>query len=215
MSSLLVIGTSLALLGGLAGAAEARRPNLILILADDLGYETLGANGGTSYPTPALDQLAATGVRFTHGYAQPLCTPSRVQVMTGLSNARNYVRFGIMDPQAVTFAHLLKRAGYATCITGKWQLGRDVELPRKLGFDEYCLRQYTRRPPRYANPGLEINGVEKDFSRGEYGPDLINDYALDFIARHKDVPFFLYYPMILTHPPYQPTPDSRTWSPGA
>jgi arylsulfatase A len=215
MSSLLVIGMSLALLGGLAGAAEARRPNLILILADDLGYETLGANGGTSYRTPALDQLAATGARFTHCYAQPLCTPTRVQVMTGLSNARNYLRFGIMDPQAVTFAHLLKRAGYATGITGKWQLGRDVELPRKLGFDEYCLWQHTRRPPRYANPGLEINGVEKDFSRGEYGPDLIHDYALAFIARHRDVPFFLYYPMILTHAPYQPTPDSRTWDPGA
>ncbi|MFM8471290.1 MAG: sulfatase-like hydrolase/transferase [Limisphaerales bacterium] len=78
-----------------------------------------------------------------------------------------------------------------------------------------CLWQHTRRPPRYANPGLEINGVEKDYSIGEYGPDLVNDYALDFVTRQKDKPFFLYYPMMLTHDPYQPTPDSKDWNPKA
>ena len=199
-------------------AAESPRPakpNIILILADDLGYETIGANGGTSYRTPQLDKLAATGVRFTHCFVQPLCTPTRVQLMTGRYNVRNYINFGNMDPQAVTFGNLLKQAGYATCIAGKWQLGRDIELPKKFGFDEYCLWQHTRRPPRYANPGLEINGVEKNYADGEYGPDLVNDYALDFITRKKDGPFFLYYPMMLTHAPYQPTPDSRDWDPKA
>jgi len=184
-------------------------------MGDDLGYETIGANGGTSYKTPHLDRLATTGVRFTHCFVQPLCTPTRVQLMTGKYNVRNYVDFGNMDPQAVTFANLFKQAGYATCMTGKWQLGRDLDLPKKYGFDEYCLWQHTRRPPRYQNPGLEINGVEKDFNSGEYGPDLVNDYAIDFIARHKDKPFFLYYPMMLTHGPYQPTPDSSTWDPKA
>jgi arylsulfatase A len=120
-----------------------------------------------------------------------------------------------MDPQAVTFGNLLKQAGYATCIAGKWQLGQDLGLPKKFGFDESCLWQHTRRPPRYANPGLEINGVEKNWANGEYGPDLVNDYALDFITRKKDGPFFLYYPMMLTHAPYQPTPDSRDWDPKA
>lgn len=191
------------------------QPNLVLILADDLGYETIGANGGTSYRTPALDRLAATGARFTHCYAQPLCTPTRVQLMTGQSNVRNYIRFGHMDPALITFGNLLKAAGYATGIAGKWQLGRDIELPRKFGFDEACLWQHLRRPPRYANPGLEINGVEKDYVNGEYGPDLVNDFALDFIARHKGRPFFLYYPMLLTHAPYQPTPDSAAWDPKA
>ncbi len=195
-------------------AADAP-PNIVLILADDLGYETIGANGGTSYKTPTLDRLAATGVRFTHCYVQPLCTPTRVQLMTSKYNVRNYVDFGNMDPQAVTFGNLFQQAGYATCMTGKWQLGRDLDLPKKYGFDEYCLWQHTRRPPRYQNPGLEINGVEKDFNNGEYGPDLVNDYAIDFIARHKDKPFFLYYPMMLTHGPYQPTPDSSTWDPKA
>ena len=196
-------------------AAAERKPNIVLILADDLGYETIGANGGTSYKTPVLDQLAASGARFTYCYAQPLCTPTRVQLMTGRSNARNYINFGNMDPQAVTFGNLFQKAGYTTCITGKWQLGQGLELPKKFGFDEYCLWQHTRRPPRYANPGLEINGVQKNFTNGEYGPDIVNDYALDFITRNKSKPFFLYYPMMLTHDPYQPTPDSKDWDPKA
>jgi arylsulfatase A len=187
----------------------------VLILADDLGYECIGANGGTSYRTPVLDKLAASGLRFDHCYVQPLCTPTRLQLMTGIYNVRNYVNFGHMDPKATTFAHLLKKAGYTTCITGKWQLGRDVDLPKTFGFDEYCLWQHTRRPPRYANPGLEINGKEKDYTSGEYGPDLVNAYALDFIARNKARPFFLYYPMMLTHSPYQPTPDSKGYDPRA
>jgi arylsulfatase A len=191
------------------------RPNVILIMADDLGYETIGANGGTSYRTPVLDRLAATGVRFEHCHVQPLCTPTRVQIMTGIYNVRNYITFGTIDPQVTTFGHLFRRAGYATGITGKWQLGRDPNLPRQLGFDEALLWQHTRRPPRYANPGLELNGVERDYHQGEYGPDLINQFARDFISRHQDEPFFLYYPMILTHGPYQPTPDSPDWDPKA
>lgn len=195
------------------GAVE--KPNVILIMADDLGYETIGANGGTSYRTPVLDQLAATGARFTHCYVQPLCTPTRAQLMTGQYNVRNYVRFGVLDRRAVTFGNLLKQAGYSTCIAGKWQLGQDVNLPQKFGFDEACLWQHTRTPkrPRYANPGLEINGVEKDYTSGEYGPDLVNDYAIDFVTRKQREPFFLYYPMMLTHAPYQPTPDSGSWDP--
>jgi arylsulfatase A len=198
---------------GLITPVASARPNVILIMADDLGYETIGANGGTSYKTPTLDRLAATGVRFTQCYVQPLCTPTRVQLMTGKYNVRNYITFGQMDPQAITFGNLLKQAGYATCMAGKWQLGRDLTLPKQYGFDEYCLWQHTRRPSRYPNPGLEINGVEKDFTSGEYGPDIVNDYAIDFVTRHKDGPFFLYYPMMLTHAPYMATPDSRDWDP--
>ncbi len=191
------------------------RPNIIVIMADDLGYETLGANGGTSYKTPHLDRLAGQGVRFQHCYVQPLCTPTRVQLMTGLYNVRNYVRFGYMNPTATTFGNRLRAQGYATCIAGKWQLGQQLDLPNKFGFDEHCLWQHTRRPPRYANPGLEINGTQKDFSSGEYGPDIVNDYAIDFVSRHDNKPFFLYYPMMLTHGPYQPTPDSKSWDPTA
>ncbi|MEW6305189.1 MAG: sulfatase-like hydrolase/transferase [Verrucomicrobiota bacterium] len=211
----LVLASAVMAVIGTAACHAAARPNVIMIMADDLGYETIGANGGTSYQTPVLDKLAATGVRFDQCYVQPLCTPTRVQLMTGSYNVRNYINFGNMDPKAVTFGNLFKNAGYATCITGKWQLGRDLDLPKKFGFDEHCLWQHTRRPPRYANPGLEINGVEKDYNNGEYGPTLVNDYALDFVARHKDKPFFLYYPMMLTHGPYQPAPGSPDWDPKA
>lgn len=191
------------------------RPNIVLILADDLGFETIGANGGESYRTPRLDQLAATGMRFEHCYAQPLCTPTRIQLMTGQSNARNYIRFGQIDPRLTTFAHLFERAGYATAMVGKWQLGREVDLPRRMGFQEYYLWQHTRRPPRYANPGLEIMGKQVDYHNGEYGPDLLHQFACDFITRHKDRPFLLYYSLTLTHAPYQPTPDSPDWDPKA
>ena len=201
-------------------ADPPRRPNIVLIMADDLGYECITANGGQSYRTPNLDKLAATGMRFERCHVQPLCTPTRVQLMTGLSNKRNYVRFGHIDPTATTFAHPLKKAGYATMIAGKWQLAGGPDLPQQLGFDESVLWQQTRRPPRYANPGLEYNRFgtdlkEKDFSNGEYGPDLVNDAARKFVATNKDRPFFIYYPMILTHDPYQPTPDSPDWDPSA
>jgi arylsulfatase A len=202
--------------GNAAVAADPpKKPNIVVILADDLGYECLGCNGGTSYKTPNLDKLASTGMRFKHCYVQPLCTPTRVQLMTGLYNVRNYSRFGQLDPGATTFANLLKKAGYATGMVGKWQLGNGFGGPKMFGFDEYCLWQLTRRPPRYANPGLEINGKEIDYKKGEYGPDLVSDYALDFLARKKDQPFFLYYAMMLPHPPFQPTPDSADWDPKA
>jgi arylsulfatase A len=201
--------------GQLAAAEPARKPNLVLILADDLGYECLSCNGSTSYKTPHLDKLAASGMRFEHCYVQPLCTPTRVQLMTGQYNIRNYVRFGYLDPDVTTFAQLLRKAGYATGITGKWQLAHGFEGPGKFGFDDYCLWQLTRRPPRYANPGLEINGKMVDYSNGEYGPDRVNAHALDFISRKKDQPFLLYYPMMLTHAPFQPTPDSPDWDPKA
>lgn len=191
------------------------KPNVVLILADDFGYECLSCNGSTSYKTPNIDKLAAEGMRFEHCYVQPLCTPTRVQLMSGIYNVRNYSRFGYLEPNVTTFAMLMKKAGYSTCITGKWQLSHGFEGPKKFGFDEYCLWQLTRRPPRYANPGLEINGKELNYKNGEYGPDLVSDYAIDFVSRKKDTPFFLYYPMMLTHAPYQPTPDSKDWDPKA
>jgi arylsulfatase A len=193
--------------------AAANRPNIVLIMADDFGYECVTANGGQSYRTPNLDQLAATGVRFEQCHVQPLCTPTRVQLMTGQYNVRNYLNFGTLMRSETTFAQLLKKAGYATGICGKWQLGREPDAPQHFGFTDALLWQHTRRPPRYANAGLELNGVEKEYPPGSYGPTLINDFALDFITRNKEKPFFLYYPMILTHDPFQPTPDSAEWNP--
>ena len=206
--------TLLALLA-IVSARAAEKPNIIVIMADDFGYECVTANGGQSYRTPHLDRLAAAGMRFEQCHVQPLCTPTRVQLMTGRYNVRNYLNFGTLMRSETTFGNLFKQAGYATGICGKWQLGREPDAPQHFGFDESYLWQHMRRPPRFANPGLEHNGVEKDFTSGEYGPKLVNDFALDFVTRHKEKPFFLYYPMILTHDPFQPTPDSANWDPKA
>ena len=191
----------------------AERPNVILIMVDDFGYECVTANGGQSYQTPNIDKLAATGMRFTNCHVQPLCTPTRVQLMTGRYNIRNYVHFGTLPRSEITFGQLFRDAGYATAICGKWQLGQERDAPQHFGFDEALLWQHTRRPPRYANPGLELNSIERDYSNGEYGPELINDFAIDFITKNKSKSFFLYYPMILTHNPFQPTPESPNWDP--
>ena len=194
-------------------------PNIVLIMADDLGYECIGANGGTTYNTPVLDNLARTGVRFEHCYSQPLCTPSRVQLMTGIYNVRNYVKFGVLDRDQVTFAHLLKNNGYATCVVGKWQLGKESDSPKHFGFDESCLWQHTRgrtdeqkHDTRYPNPRLEINGKPIDYTGGEYAPDVVSDFLCDFMERHKDKSFLAYYPMILTHCPFDPPPDTPEWN---
>ena len=133
--------------------------------------------------------------------------------MTGRYNVRNYINFGTLLRSETTFGTLFKNAGYATAVCGKWQLGREVDSPQHFGFDESLLWQHTRRPPRYANAGLELNGVEKQYPEGSYGPKVINDFALDFISRNKAKPFFLYYPFMLTHNPFQPTPDSPDWDP--
>lgn len=191
----------------------AERPNIVLILADDFGYECLPCNGGQSYKTPHLDRLAKQGVRFENCHVQPLCTPTRVQLMTGRYNIRNYINFGTLLRSEKTFAHLLKDAGYTTAVCGKWQLGREVDSPQHFGFEQSYLWQHTRRPPRYINPGLEKNGVELNFKMGEYGPDLMQNFACEFIEKNRGRSFFLYYPMTLTHDPFQPTPDSEDWDP--
>ena len=219
LSSLLVL-----LIFSVTGyAAEPSPKNIILIMADDLGYETIAANGGTSYQTPHLDRLAETGARFEHCYSQPLCTPSRVQIMTGKYNVRNYLKFGVLPRSEKTFAHLLKEAGYATCIAGKWQLGREVDAPQYFGFDQALLWQHTdngrlmkdsvRHDKRFENPILQRNGVTELYAKGEYAPDLMVDFICEFIEAKKEQPFLVYYPMILTHCPFTPTPDSADWNP--
>ena len=212
-----------ALLLGVFNVQANDRPNIILIMADDMGYEALSSNGSESCKSPNLDKLAAKGVRFTNGFSNPICTPSRVKLMTGQYNIRNYVKFGWLDREQTTFAHQLKAAGYATAIAGKWQLGRDKDSPQHFGFEQSCLWQHTRSgrskdggktiDRRFVNPQLEFNGVEKDFTNGEYAPQICTDFICDFIDENKKKPFLVYYPMILTHCPFDPTPDSTDWDP--
>jgi len=198
--------------------AQYKRPNIALIMADDLGFECIGANGGTSYQTPNIDRLASQGVRFENCHAQPVCTPSRVQLMTGLYNVRNYTEFGKLDRSQTSFGNLFKNEGYKTAIAGKWQLGKEDDSPQHFGFDESCLWQQSMgssdkagHDNRYSNPTLDFNGEVKHFKNCEYGPDIVNDFICDFIEKNKEQPFLVYYPMILTHCPFVPTPDSKDW----
>lgn len=195
---------------GLVLAGEPRPPNVVLFMTDDMGAECVGCyQAEAPYATPNLDRLAAGGMRFEFCFSQPLCTPSRVKLMTGRSNARNYVRFGWLDPGEVTFGNLLRDAGYATAVVGKWQLGGEASEVAARGFDRHCLWQIGGRPSRYWEPGIVEDGVLRDEGiRERFGPDVVNEYALAFIDGHRDRPFFLYYPMILPHWPFVPTPDS-------
>ncbi len=197
---------------GLVSAEAGNRPNVILIMADDLGYETLGCNGGTSYQTPNLDKLAVSGARFTNGYANPLCTPTRVTLMTGRYNFRNYTAFGELPPDDPTFGHMMQDAGYATAAVGKWQLkNRD---PIDAGFDEYLLK-IDSNLDGYADPVIySSKDPEPKKLIGEYGPDVFWEYISNFLIRNQDKEFFLYYPMHLTHFYFTPTPESHEWESG-
>ena len=153
-------------------------------------------------------------MRFNHCYALPVCTPSRVEIMSGVNNGRNYIRGTVMDESIATFANVIKTEGYATCVVGKWKLTKTPYLsdplgqPGWMGFDEYCLTESTGPGgSRYRNPKIGQNGVVTEYTDDSYGPDIVCDYALDFIERNTNQPFLLYYPMILVHDPHEPTPN--------
>ncbi len=199
-------------------ALAADKTNVILIMADDIGYECYGAYGGTSYKTPVLDRLAEKGTRFNHAYSQPLCTPSRVKIMTGLSNVRNYASFSTLKKTERTFGHMMSEAGYRTAIAGKWQLlgaehykapikGAGTR-PKDAGFERHCLWQVDKLGERFWGPKVTIDGEIKQFPKEVYGPDVYCQFLLDRMEEYKDEPFFLYYPMVLVHSPFVPTPDS-------
>lgn len=202
-------------------ADDAERPNLIVIMADDLGREGLSSYGSASYSTPHLDALARSGVRFTNAFSTPLCSPTRVMLMTGrygfrtgwtqlIGQDEDYFDFA----KEKTFGHVLKQAGYATGLAGKWQLAQFQKHPhhvRDSGFDESCCWTWLynkKRTDRYWNPSIWKDGKLLEGTEGKYGPDILADFVVDFIRRHKDRPFFFYYPMVLVHNPFEATPDS-------
>ncbi|MGN0189864.1 MAG: sulfatase-like hydrolase/transferase [Candidatus Cryptobacteroides sp.] len=197
-------------------AAPQQRPNILFILADDMGIECLGCYGST-YNTPHLDALAEEGITFTSAYSQPLSTPSRVELMTGKYNNRNYSEFGFLNQDQATFGNMAREAGYKTCISGKWQLGANSALPDHFGFDNYCLWQLNfargNRAERYFDPLIESDGKVLQRDENAYGPDLFVSYIKSWISDNKQDPFFVYYPMVLVHSPFVETPDSRDPSP--
>jgi arylsulfatase A len=185
------------------------KTNVILIMADDIGYECYGAYGGTSYKTPVLDRMARQGMRFDHAYSNPVCTPSRVKIMTGLSNVRNYAAFGILRQSERTIGHMMKDAGYRTAIAGKWQLLGTEHYPEQTrgkgswpqdaGFQRHCLWQVDTGGPRFWGPVITTDGTTQQFEKDVFGPDIYCQFLLDRMDEYQDEPFFLYYPMALVH----------------
>lgn len=209
----------LLLIAGFQAAAQDRRPyNIVLIMADDAGVETVATYGGNSHATPEINRLAAEGVRFDNAHSQPLCTPSRVKIMTGQHNYRNYERFAYLRPEVTTFGHALQAAGYRTLIAGKWQLALATDepgiyrglLPEDAGFDEHFVGwpDPERANNAYWWPSIRDNAELVDFDADVFSSDLYNRRVLDFIEAHRAGPFFVYYPMLLPHVPFVPTPDA-------
>jgi arylsulfatase A len=210
------VAFTLALFGaacGPAAAAGPSKPNIIFVLADDLGIDGVSCYGADAHQTPHIDALAASGLRFRTCYAAPLCGPSRCLLMTG----RYAFRTGGLTNQSwraggpgarsadeYPMARLMKQAGYATGQAGKWrQLG---ESPRDWGFDEYLTDNTAGG--WYWETKYNKNGQVLALPEGTYGPDVIQDFTFDFIRRHRHGPFFFYYAMHLVHKPTLRTPDT-------
>ena len=205
------IGLALAILITSAFAI-AEKLNIVLIMADDSAVDNYSCYGSDFFQSPRLDHLAETGARFNYCYSEPVCTSSRVKIMTGRDGVRNYVNFGTLDKSETTFGTMLKDAGYATAVAGKWQLHAppNGSLPEDSGFDAYCLWNFPGTgSERYWNPSLNQNGTILNTSVGDYGPDIVSDFLVDFMEENHDRPFFVYYPMILVHNPFPETPDSQ------
>lgn len=192
-------------------ANSATKPNIILILADDLGIGNVSCYGADHFKTPRIDALAKEGIRFTHGYAQPLCGPSRAQLLSGRYAFRTGMTGNDSGPRVtpqseILIPSVLKPAGYATAQAGKW--GQLQLQPSDFGFDEYLRFPASGRYWREQTTTYTQNGETKPLPAKTYLPDLMHDFLVDFIKRHRDQPFFAYYAMSHVHGPIVKTPDS-------
>ena len=239
-------------------AQEARRPNIVFILLDNVGQEWFGCYGSEEGCTPNIDRLAAAGVRVEHCYTPPVCGPSRTVLLTGRYSHSTGFRLhhdaalysgGGLDPKReIIFPRLLRDAGYVTGMTGKWQINNLYDEPDALsqhGFQEQLVwpgsidrtkvsvgewekfQDIVRRESyeeavafnlhiesRYWDP-VFLRGGKREVLSGRFGPDVCQEFAIDFLGRHRERPFFLYLPMLLVHGqtfsiPAVPTPLNRT-----
>ncbi|MCK5463247.1 MAG: sulfatase-like hydrolase/transferase, partial [Bacteroidales bacterium] len=185
------------------------KPNIILIMIDNVGYPEIGINGNELVKTPNLDHFASEGIQFNRFYSNPLCAPTRASLMTG----RYYYRTGVihtsrggakMHGSEVTIAELLKNVGYTTGIFGKWHLGDNYPMrPQDQGFDETLIHKSGRlgqvpdKPNTYINPKLWENG--QYVQKHGYCTDIFFDAAIDFMQKHQNKPFFIYLPTNVAH----------------
>ncbi len=213
--------------------AERRAPNVVLLLADDLGYGDIGCYGSKEIPTPHIDALARQGMRFTDAYVSAAsCSPSRAGILMGRYQERFGFEFNTgperiterqgrgLDPTAITIADVLRNAGYATGMVGKWHQGTRVQFhPQQRGFDEFfgflggahtylnpeSLSNAQRAVQGERGSSAEILRGEQPVEEPEYLTDAFAREAVSYIDRHKDEPFFLYVPFNTVHTPLQAT----------
>ncbi len=213
------------LLGSTVGQERAvvSRPNVILILADDLGYGDLGCYGATDLHTPNIDGLAKQGMRFSQFYANsPVCSPTRAALLTGCFPDRVGVpgvirthcdnSWGFLSPEATLLPELLKRAGYQTAMVGKWHLGLDVpNIPTRRGFDLFWgfigdmmddYWNHRRHGINYMREG------EREIDPPGHATSVFTEFACRFLEEHAREPFFLYLAYNAPHSPIQPPEDA-------
>lgn len=197
-----------------AQKTQPKKPNIIFILADDLGYAEIGCNGADKYKTPNIDKLASQGMRFTRAYATPLCGPSRATLLTG----RYAFRTGATNQDACSevftkaekaIPYFLKPAGYVSTCIGKW--GQLPDDPSDFSFDEYL--RFFGSGIYWTDPGKKTNyrvsGTDLILKDDEYMPDLMHEKMVEFMTKNKNNPFFAYYSLSHVHGEIVKTPDSK------
>lgn len=214
VSARLFSGVLALLAAGLLSVHAAEKPNIILILTDDVGLGNIGCFGGP-FRTPRIDALAKGGLRFENAYSTPLCGPTRCQTLTGRYPFRtglnsNHAHDAVDPKREVMIPTVLKAAGYATASVGKW--GQICLGPGEWGFDEHLVYQGSGKYWGEQKGGFDAKGKHEEVPEGRYLPDVMHEFATRFIERNQDKPFFLYYPMSHMHGPILRTPDSK---PGA
>ena len=194
--------------------AQTKKPNIIFVLADDLGIDGVSSYGADLFKTPIIDKLAKEGIRYTNAYTAPLCGPSRAMILTGRyafrTGAVNQDQTGEFTPAMETMMpKILKQAGYTSSMIGKW--GQLPLGPSEFGFDDY-LRFFGSGVYVASDSKKEkyvLNGKDKQLGDTEYMPDLMHDHMVDFLSQHTKDPFYLYYSLVHVHGEIIRTPDSK------
>ncbi|WNJ18389.1 sulfatase-like hydrolase/transferase [Pontibacter sp. G13] len=200
-------------------SSKNERPNIVMILVDDLGKEWVSCYGADLIETPNVDALAQNGMKFDNMYVMPQCTPTRVSLLTGQYPFRHgwvnhwdVPRWGggahFDETQNPCLSLALKQSGYATCVAGKWQVDDfrvEPDAMTRAGFDHYCMwtgyeTGIEESGERYHNPYVRSDEGAETLD-GAFGPDVFTNFITEFIGNHADTPFFVYYPMVLTHTP--------------
>ncbi len=214
--------------------AVSDKMNVVFILIDDLGHHGISAYGNAKIgmlqqpggfeeqlvETPRIDSLAEDGAIMERAYTYPLCEPTRIALMSGVTNLRNYHKPKSQHSSDITFGDLFQHNDYETCLVGKWKQTRGgKDYVSKFGWDEHCAFDVITEGYRMIDPDIVENGKVMNYKgidpitgRRYYGPDIFNRYALDFIERNQDKPFFLWYSMVLMHDEHTPTPDTQPHS---